>query len=82
MSTAVRVWIVQYDRWQPRHWHDVPTHARVVAPLDERTWPADEAELIVAGFNQEMLASGENRWAVARPVVVQYEGDYVHGQVF
>ena len=78
-SPAVRVWIVEYDDWQPSTWRDVPPRARVVGPLDDGAFSTDEGEALVAGFNEQMLTSAQRRWAVVQPVTVRFEGDLVVG---
>jgi hypothetical protein len=78
-SPAVRVWIVEYDDWQPSTWRDVPPRARVLGPLDEQVFSSDEGKALAAGFNEQMLTSTERRWAIVQPVTVRFEGDLATG---
>jgi hypothetical protein len=77
---AVRVWIVEYDDWQPSTWRDVPPRARVLGPLEDGAFSAHEGEAMAAGFNEQMLTSAERRWAVIQPVTLRFEGDLVAGE--
>lgn len=75
-----RVWIAVYERWQPRSWVDVPPNSVVLEPADDGCLSADEAAVYIEAFNQAMIAHPRNRWAVAVPVTIRYEGDLMPGQ--
>jgi NADPH-dependent 2,4-dienoyl-CoA reductase/sulfur reductase-like enzyme len=75
-----RIWITHCAGWRPRNWYDVPPAAVALSPLGEECCTADDAALLVEGFNRRMLASPGGWWAVAVPVWIRYEGDLVAGQ--
>ena len=76
-----RVWIAAYERWQPQAWHEVPPAAQALEPAVADCLSAVEAADYVEAFNLAMLAHPRNRWAIAIPVVLRYEGDLMPGQV-
>lgn len=80
-----RLWIVRYDDWQPQHWNQRPPRATAVRPIEETVYSAEEAALLLEGFNGWMLEnlasqSQDRRWAIAVPVRIVYEGDVVEGE--
>ena len=75
-----RVWIVQYDHWQPSSHHDIPVEAIVLEPAEYGSMPRGEAALYVESFNRTALEGGRKIWAVAIPVVLRYEGDPQPGE--
>jgi hypothetical protein len=80
-----RLWIVSYDNWQPQHWNERPPRATAVCPIEEAVYSAEEAALLVEGFNSWILEnlvgqSQDCRWAIAVPVRIRYEGDVEAGQ--
>jgi hypothetical protein len=81
-----RLWIVRYDDWQPTHWNDWPTRAAAVRPIEETVYSAEEAALLLEGFNSWILEnisreSEDRHWAIAVPVRIRYEGDAVEGEI-
>jgi hypothetical protein len=62
----VCVWIVATDAWEPLTPFDEPAARRVLFPALDRSLTRQEAAAFVAGFNEQMLAHGGRRWAIAR----------------
>ena len=76
-----RVWIVQYDDWQPNDLHGVPPQAVALEPAERGTMSAIEATVYAEAFNRAALVAARRRWAVVLPVEVRYEGEPQPGQV-
>jgi hypothetical protein len=79
-----RLWIVRCSNWQPTHWNQQPPRATVERLVDEAVYSAQEAALVLEGFNGWILqeldtARGACLWAVAVPVRIRYEGDLEAG---
>ena len=75
-----RVWIAQYQNWQPKHWSDVPPEATAIKPIDGECISAEGAADLLEGFNRVMLEKPRRVWAVAVPVVVRYDHDLEPGE--
>ena len=82
-TSAIRVWIARFEQgWHPRYWDEVPPTALIVEPAVDRSMSLQEAALFIEGFNREALANpSTRRWAIARPVSVQYQGDLSCGDI-
>jgi hypothetical protein len=81
MAQQYRVWITTYEEWRPQGWRDVPPACIALEPAEEHTFTAEEAAAYVESYNQATIAQGRNRWAVAVPVTIDYEGDLSPGEV-
>jgi hypothetical protein len=65
----VRIWVVATRAWEPESVFDEPPTSDALFPALDRVLTREEAAEFVAGFNEQMLAVGSRRWAVARLVV-------------
>jgi hypothetical protein len=78
------VWIVECPDWRPRHWSDVPPRGAVVDLADQRAMTDREAAAFLEGYNGAQLtgetAASQQFWAVAREIVVRYDGDFSPGE--
>ena len=72
-----RVWIVHYKTFQPADWHDVPPEAVAVEPAESETMTVPQARRYVEAFNRVAFGRSrhKNRWAVAVPVRIRYDGE-------
>jgi hypothetical protein len=78
-SELFRIWITQFERWQPRSWQDLPREAVALELAEQGCFTAIDALAYVEGHNSAALARRDRRWAVAVPVVLAYEGDPAPG---
>lgn len=76
-----RVWVLQYDNWQPQCWSEVPPYGVVLEPAEPGCLSENEAAVFVETFNQSMLLARRNLWAVSVPVAIRYLGDFRPGQI-
>lgn len=67
----IRVWVVAAAAWEPASVFDEPPTMRPLFPAVEEMLSREEAAAFVAGFNEQMLADGGRRWAIARRVVAR-----------
>lgn len=79
-NELVRVWIVEYEDWEPTRWSDVPPAARAVAPIGNDCWSIDDALAFLEGFNGQALATPHGRWAIVHPVQLRLAGDLTPDQ--
>jgi len=70
-----RVWITQYDRWQPEAYGDVPPAAVALEPAENDLMSAAEAAIYVEAFNREALRRPQKIWAIAVPVTFWIAGE-------
>lgn len=80
LQQRYRLWIVAFERWEPRRLDDVPPRAIAQELLVEEHLSADEARDFVLGFNDLAAREGLRRWAIAVPVTLRFEGDLRPGQ--
>lgn len=78
-ESSFRVWLVRCQDKQPGQWFASPTRGQVVEPVMSGCFGQKEAEAYVRAFNEEMLRSPSQYWAVAVPVAARYEGDLIPG---
>ncbi len=79
-SKLFRVWIAEFEAWQPAAWYDVPPRATALEPACPECLTAAQAALFLQGFNEAMLADLRQLWAVAVPVEVCLSGDLSSGE--
>jgi hypothetical protein len=77
---AFRIWIAEVSHWQPGSWRDLPDEAVVVELAAPGWFSSGEAMAYIEGHNRAAIERRDHRWAVAVPVVIQYEGDPQPGQ--
>ena len=75
-----RVWIAEYDHWQPHDHRDVPPVAVAMEPAEEGVMSPTQAAVYVEAFNRVALGRRRKVWAIALPVTVRYEGEPRPGQ--
>jgi hypothetical protein len=66
LRADIYVWIVAAEAWEPATVFDEPVARRVLFPAIDRSLTREEAAAFVTGFNEQMLAHGGRRWAIAR----------------
>jgi hypothetical protein len=77
-----RIWITAPAAWQPLHWHDRPSQARVVALATEGLFTAEQAAAYLEGFNTQLLHEPKRVWGIAVRVDVECHGDLRPGQAW
>jgi hypothetical protein len=70
-----RLWIATYSGRRPARWNQAPSPATALEVVEDRLYSAEEAALLLHGFNRVMLDYDEPIWAVAVPITVRYDGD-------
>jgi len=81
-SRKYRIWITAPAAWEPLHWHDRPSQARVVAPAAEGLFTAAQAAAFLEGFNTQLLHEPKRLWGIAVRVDIQCRGDLRPGQAW
>jgi hypothetical protein len=77
-----RIWITAPAAWQPSHWQDRPSQARVVAPAADGLFTAEQAAAFLEGFNTQLLHEPKQVWGIAVRVDIQCRGDLRPGQAW
>jgi hypothetical protein len=77
-----RIWITAPTAWEPSHWHDRPSQARVVAPAADGLFTAAQAAAFLEGFNTQLLHEPKRVWGIAVRVDIQCRGDLRPGQAW
>jgi hypothetical protein len=72
-----RVWIGRSPDWRPRHWTDVPREIVLLELADDRCFSRGEVAAFLEGFNSQMLEGDDRYWAVALPVSLCDEADWL-----
>jgi hypothetical protein len=75
-----RIWIAGYSDWRPTAWYDVPPRAIALELAEADPLSASQAQAFLEGFNGQMLLEEKRLWAVAVPIVVDYQGDARAGE--
>jgi hypothetical protein len=72
--STYRLWIAEFENWQPQAWNDVPPRARPVEAVED-CYDAAQAAAFMEGFNTQILRDAKPYWAVATSVTACYQGD-------
>lgn len=80
VESRYRIWIVRYQGWPPRAWHDIPMDAIAVEPAERGAMTGRRARCYVEAFNRAAQPGSQKIWAVAVPVSLRYVGDPQPGE--
>jgi len=70
-----RIWIARFADWQPGTWQDLPDEAVVLELAAPGWYDAHQAMAYIEGHNRAAIQRADDRWAVAVPVRLTYQGD-------
>ncbi len=76
----VRVWIAEYQDWDPTDWTDMPRKAMAVQAASSTCVSVPDAAMFVEAFNREMLRRRTPFWAIAVPITIRFEQDLTPGE--